>query len=1062
MINNVIDLILNKIAEQRKQDLIINNRLINHLKMLDGGKGSGFFGHKGRPGMVGGSSSTGGGKVLKNKLENSLILDMRKDERLISKYGNMSKFLSSISLGNWDITTRVNRVIETGKGIFSSREERDKADELLLDMEKNGLTDSKEYKDLKRKTMQDDYLCDLYELLEDKYGLPEKDYTSDNSDINKEEGKDKEEGNKEDKKTDSDKAIEEANKESDINKPLKEDTINISFQSTEGDKNIIASAVLFNIFNKDFLPVPFRNTMYSDLEVWDDITLNRNISDLLNNPKGRPEDIANALKSKLENSLGNKTDYILSEEDLEDLQTINLLKVIQEVDYMKTDKFRTSLENFINNQKIQEERKTSLWNYLKTNYLDDLNNSEKYEDIIANLFKSRLSDEALKEKTNNQILVDLQKGDFTSILNRVDESWRFVDTLNIPTISSSEDIKATYYKDSSEELYKDILNNLREVDINATYWISGSEELKKNAGKISENLLNSDFIDFAKKNYKIDKEDINNEKFELGIYMLLESGGKLTSTASNDNIKKDLAKIKSGKVNSYYLAEVYRDAVKSYLSSKESSEKGAIKNILGMEPKYYYNNYKAYKLHHNKKLKDKVYNDTKKEIDADIKDGKVKETFFNYSEDKIFNSSLVDELEKYDTYKNEDELKEVAGRNYKEAIDKLNSLSATGKETASDIIAISDDYIKPYRQAVISKAILNNGSKLLDGNIIYGNRKTKSGRIKSEYESVVSKADIDTNIISSKAINDIDTNYTNNTKEAAERITKIIPTLKAKNLYNNVDETTIETYKVKNHGSLSPNSNEEWSSYIKKSEQVLGSYLVTEGARNDISKTIHNTVEENKNLKAYLNKYQIDNPNKLTDSEARMLFHLMTNGGQSYDSIKTGNTGGIGNFVRLVAASAPKYDGVVYRAENMDNLDRDWDNIKVGDSISMDGYHFTYSETFMYEGFNTPKGQVPSAISMFGEGKPAVIKITGGVPFFNMEPYARKTKMNEHEGLIAGFLKVKSIKSTFVDVKVGFNGTKTQRIKFKEYEMEYDWDRLKEYLKLNAKVFADKYGLYKD
>lgn len=1050
----MINLIINKIAEQRKQDLIINNRLINHLKMLDGGKGSGFFGHKGRPGMVGGSSSTGGGKVIKNKLENSLILDMRKDERLINKYGNMSKFLSSISLGNWDITTRVNRVIETGKGIFSSREERDKADELLLDLENKGLVDSKEYKDLKRKTLQDDYLCDLYELLEDKYGLPEKDYTSDNSDINNntenKEGGDKEEGKDNDKKADNDKAIEEANKEADINKPLKEDTINISFKSSEANKNDIAVNLLYKIMERD---VPELRKVKIDYEgnLWDIYDIRRKIDYLSDTTSEQRRQMIDDLVDNLKKAIGDKDKYTLTENNLNDLQYINLIKVYEEVDYMKTDKFQTSLQNFINNQKISEANKTSLWNFLKTNYLDDLYNPDKLDDILVNLYNSRLSNEALEEKTNNQILVDLNKGDFTSILNRKAESWKYIENLNIPTNIDSEDIKATYYKDNSEELYNDILNNLREVDVNATYYISGSDELKNNASKISDNLLNSDLIDYMKSKYGIDKKDINTNKFELGIYMMLESGSKLSSSAQDTNIKKDLQKIKSGKVNSYYLAEVYKDAIGSYLSSKEKLEKGAIKNILGTEPKYYYNHYKAYKLNHNTNLKNKVYTDTKKDVDADIKDNKVKETFFKYEQSSIFNSSLIDELEKYDTYKTEDELKDAASRNYKEAIDKLNSLSVTGKETASDIIGIKDNYIKTYRNAIISKAILNNGKKILDGNIIYGDRKTKSGRIKSEYESVVSKADIDTNLISSKAINDIDTNYTNDTKQAAERISKIIPTLKAENLYHSIDETTVEKYEVKNHGSLSPKSDEDWKRMSRKSEQILGSYLVDKDKRNDISKTIHETVNNNYNLKAYLNKYEIENPNKLTDNEAKALFHLMTNGGQSYDSIKTGNVNGIGNFVRLIAASAPRYDGVVYRAEDRSNLDRDWDNIKVGDSISMDGYHFTYSEKFMYEGFSTPSGKVPSALSMFGEKKPSVIKITGGVPFFNMEPYARKTKMNEHEGLIAGFLKVKKITN-----KVQGN------IKYKEYEMGYDWDRLKEYLKLNAKVFANKYGLYKD
>ena len=1053
----MINLIINKIAEQRKQDLIINNRLINHLKMLDGGKGSGFFGHKGRPGMVGGSSSTGGGKVIKNKLENSLILDMRKDERLINKYGNMSKFLSSISLGNWDITTRVNRVIETGKGIFSSREERDKADELLLDLENKGLVDSKEYKDLKRKTLQDDYLCDLYELLEDKYGLPEKDYTSDNSDINNDinkEGGDKEEGKDNDKKADNDKAIEEANKEADINKPLKEDTINISFKTSEANKNDIAVNILYKIMERD-VPELRKVKISSNNDLWDIYEIRRKIDYLSDTTSEQRKEMINDLVDNLKKAIGDKEEYTLTENNLNDLQFINFIKVYEEVDYMKTDKFQTSLQNFINNQKISEANKTSLWNFLKTNYLDDLYNPDKLDDILVNLYNSRLSNESLEEKTNNQILVDLNNGDFTSILNRKAESWKYIENLNIPTNANSEDIKATYYKDSSEELYNDILNNLREVNSDKIWELSRAENLSNETIDNTINkLMNSDYIDYLRKTYGIDENKFDKDSFTKGVISALNSGSILgTAKLKNDikNTKANFKKINNGSVNKYYLPDTYKNTILEYLTDKEMKNEGTIKDVLGLDVKLKLNTYKAYRLNHNSDLKNKVYTDTKKDVDIDIKDDKVKETFLYYGVNKIFNSSLVDELEKYDTYKTEDELKEFASRNYKEAIDKLNSLSVTGKETASDIMAISDDYIKTYRNAIISKAILNNGKKILDGNIIYGDRKTKSGRIKSEYESVVSKADIDTNIISSKAINDIDTNYTNDTKQAAERISKIIPTLKAENLYDSIDETSVNKYEVKNHGSLSPKSYEEWKKMVRKSEQVLGSYLIDKDTRNDISGTIHEAVNNSYNLKAYLNKYEIENPNKLTDDEAKILFHLMTNGGQSYDSIKTGNVNGIGNFVRLVAASAPRYEGTIYRAENRLNSDRDWDNIKVGDSISMDGYHFTYSEKFMFDGFTAGKDKIPSALSMFGEGKPAVIKITGGVPFFNLEPYARKSKMYEHEGLIAGFLKVKKITSKVKD-----------NIIYKEYEMEYDWDRLKEYLKLNAKVFANKYGLYKD
>ena len=1360
--------IIRQIADKRKVEIIINNLLIKNIKVLDGGKGSGFFGHKGRPGMIGGSSSTGGNKVLKEELDSRLILDMRKDKRLIDKYGNMSKFLGSISLTTTDTVKRINRVIANGKGVFASREERDKADELLLQLENEGLIDTKEYKDLKRRLLQDDYLCDLYELLEEKYGLPETDYIDKEG---AEEGK-KEGNEEEDKKEKPEKTIEEANK--DINKPIDEAEISISFNEeglADTNLGLSISNTYLNLFKDDIGNFnPIRKVEVEEEEdgvtIFDMTLDDDSVSGRLEvigekTPSERQEyydelinDIKSGIKEKGDTGVIDDFTYIK-------LQYLGILKAFEEVDSMKTEKFRIGLENFINNLNISEGAKRTVGDYLFSSYINDLNNIDTFNEIALKLYQNRKNEnfQSTLNMSDEDIFKDLNKGDFSSYLNRVNGiSEKLKDMKNIAN-SREEKIKATYYEDSSSELYNEILKgikdetgfydeegyikkvNLTEEEIDELYGnlsnsgiytyiankyglsddkidkdfiVKGMKEVLNGRRALRENRdieddkikldetsykLHNNYIDkklkdlyqgkelsedeyttlsrdlvynylMEKENNKIDNltpigmtissgansneivlnrrdnisdSELNNIKSILddnlfiqtflnehefdksGIDFnksLTEALKDLTVKGREKNIfkKGELSKdgnilwdrskdywntineaLDEGNINralalgiiNYYdaylkdLSDDYKNILKPIQSNSEyigtfakqenltdeeldnrykslinSSFKDYIDKKYGMDayditeeefklglssflsgttyseggtkiddkciplkPKEYeankatieesidnmdygdelttnearrlcygliYNymcdtyqgktngnmkefsnfmteienpyanesnnkfSYKAYDLKHNKYYSDKVYNSSKSFLDNDI-NSSVKR-ILDYDKSDIFNKDLNKELSKYEGISS-DKLKEEAQKNYKEAIDKINGISLTSKEGADEIRNIKKEYEPYYRQAVISKAISNEGSKALRGTDIKYNYKTKSGRTVSDYKSVIDKPDIDTNIVSSRAVNDIDTNYDSDKSKAAERVKKIIPTLKAENLYNDVDKKNIENYEVSNHGKLSPKYNSDWDHIIYKGETKLGTYIEGMDKRNDLSFLIHKIANSEtdinrEELEKKLEGYRIDSPNKLTDEEATLLFHLMTNGGQSYDSIKTSNVKGIGSFVRIVAASAPRFDGDVYRAENAKNLDRDWANIKVGDSLSVDGMHFTYSKTFFEKGFKTKNGRVPSALSMFGEEEPMAIKIVGGVPFFNLEPYARKTKMHEHEGIIAGFLKVKAINKRTIKSKNGREKT------YKEYEMEYDWDRLKEYLKLNAKVFANKYGLY--
>ena len=61
-----------------------------------GGKGSGFEGHAGRPGKVGGSSSGGSWKAS-NKISNKLPKDYKGSVKITTHYSGMNNFVTSNS-----------------------------------------------------------------------------------------------------------------------------------------------------------------------------------------------------------------------------------------------------------------------------------------------------------------------------------------------------------------------------------------------------------------------------------------------------------------------------------------------------------------------------------------------------------------------------------------------------------------------------------------------------------------------------------------------------------------------------------------------------------------------------------------------------------------------------------------------------------------------------------------------------------------------------------------------------------------------------------------------------
>lgn len=156
-INN--ELILNNLNSD------INNLIENIISAdtIDGGKGSGFFGHKGRKGKVGGSSKSG---ISFENLSNEQIKEVLDSKELKEKWGGAGQRLKNLALTNQSVMKRIQSALSTGHAIFNSQEERNASDELLKTIPQ----DSEEYKKLDRKLKQDDFFADLIDIAESKFG----------------------------------------------------------------------------------------------------------------------------------------------------------------------------------------------------------------------------------------------------------------------------------------------------------------------------------------------------------------------------------------------------------------------------------------------------------------------------------------------------------------------------------------------------------------------------------------------------------------------------------------------------------------------------------------------------------------------------------------------------------------------------------------------------------------------------------------------------------------------------------------------------------------------------
>lgn len=203
----------------------------------------------------------------------------------------------------------------------------------------------------------------------------------------------------------------------------------------------------------------------------------------------------------------------------------------------------------------------------------------------------------------------------------------------------------------------------------------------------------------------------------------------------------------------------------------------------------------------------------------------------------------------------------------------------------------------------------------------------------------------------------------------------------------------------------------------------------------------------------YISSTEKTNYKMLNTNELKQLITAMTRAGGYYSPIKAPNKFGSQNLISMLAATgkiANSNDRKCIRYEDEGGEYRNYD-FKVGDTIMFDGMHATTDKNFA-DTF---------ARGCFGEGKPCRFEVEGDYPYLDLEPFVWNGKwVVEYEQLMAGFFKVKSVEN---DVPFDIVNHDGERIQGNErvVKLEFDWDRLDEFLSLQARSFANYYNMYK-
>ena len=758
------------------------------------------------------------------------------------------------------------------------------------------------------------------------------------------------------------------------------------------------------------------------------------------------ENLGDELKHRLSEKEDKDTGNInFNREDMELLHDYNLLKSNKELDdFIDTStEFGSWLEGAV----------------LEGAFLDDDNTDsnlpagiEDYKKIVQDFKKNR--NEYLKDwleyKAGGQTLTEEtinSAGRLTPAFARYNSynGHSFKDRLlDANKLFDNElELEVNYYNDKKNgDTYLEELENFERgslilSDKEFEGKLKSGEELKKSL------IGNKDFQKYLSKEYSEYKDNIN----------------ELINNSSPEELEN--------------IAKTYTNAL-TYWANKNPEERA--KNEFGditeaFESAFTYYNLGLIRRSDNKRLKEFTGLELKK---APITVNLSRPDFL--SNDKMKKSiidGIVNELS--NKYKLPEKAAEVVKKNYAAFGNNFyRNYKTSEKLTDEELKEEFNSALDEVKSADTYKGILNK-CKVLIGIYDYMNNKefnkcsnpktydiahrSKSGRVVEGYRKVASLPDIDSNYISSRAVDELNISsknkFSNKTGDAIKRLSSVLKSINPNNahIYHNVHMASREQKKVKNHGELHSgmSRNDLLNRIVKPFERAFGVVEKDNDGRYDrhsFSHDIHK-IAMGKLKPGSLTALQDSDVNDITGESLAGIFSAMTISGEHYTNILGANVRGIGNMVRLVTAMAPTYKGTLYRAENKMNMDRDYANLKVGDRISLDAQHFTYSETFMFEGFE----RGCSAMEMFGEKEPCILKIVGDIPFFCAEPFTYESKIHEHEGFVSGFLKVKAINRKM--------NSKLNE-KYTEYELEYDWDALADYIKLNAKELASIYGLYKN
>ena len=107
---------------------------------------------------------------METELTHPQVASLLKSEAITKEFGSYSSMFKKLSLNNNGVVARINRVIKGGEDIFKTEQDRDKAEDLLSEMKKNGLEGTDEYKKIDRALQQDDYLAAIYNEAIKVYG----------------------------------------------------------------------------------------------------------------------------------------------------------------------------------------------------------------------------------------------------------------------------------------------------------------------------------------------------------------------------------------------------------------------------------------------------------------------------------------------------------------------------------------------------------------------------------------------------------------------------------------------------------------------------------------------------------------------------------------------------------------------------------------------------------------------------------------------------------------------------------------------------------------------------